>query len=88
VEYGRLLFCSAADRGSKPLVYKVGWTNRILTDASIRFGTDAVFKRPWIVSHWLVSETPTAQGIRQRVKCAAARPHRPHAAAWRAENAR
>jgi hypothetical protein len=50
-----------------------GWTNRIVNDASIRFGTDAVFKRPWIVSHWLVSETPTAEGIRQRVKCAAAR---------------
>lgn len=50
-----------------------GWTNRILTDASIRFNTEAVFKRPWIVSHWLVSETPTMEGVRQRVKCAAAR---------------
>jgi hypothetical protein len=45
-----------------------GWTNRTVNDAKFRFDWELPLKRPWITSGWWVSETPTRETLRQKVR--------------------
>jgi hypothetical protein len=55
-----------------------GWTNRTSVDFGLRFSIQLPFKRPWVTTIWWVSETPTAQRIREAVLTSIFRLHHVH----------